>query len=77
MLTSEQIRAARALLGWPARELAQRAGVHVATVQRMERARGALHGTVASLTRIERALTAAGIEFIEDDAGVGVRLRQT
>ncbi len=40
MLTSQQIRAARGLLRWSARELAERAGVHLSTVQRMERSDG-------------------------------------
>ena len=37
MLTSDQIRLARALLRWSARELAQKSGVHITTVQRIER----------------------------------------
>ncbi len=36
MLTSDQIRAARALLRWSARELAARSSVHLTTIQRME-----------------------------------------
>ena len=63
MLTSEQIRAGRAFLGWSAKELAERAGVHMTTVQRIERRQGPLRAKVDSLHKIEEALEAAGIEF--------------
>ncbi len=76
MLTPNQIRAARALLGWSARELSVRAGVHVATVQRMERGQGHVRGNVESLRKVERALEAAGIEFLAGSAGLGVRLKR-
>ena len=76
MLTSDHIRAARALLRWSARELAQTAGVHTATVRRMERADGALRVTVDSLRKVQGALEAAGVEFLPDNGGPGVRLRQ-
>ena len=75
MLTSHQIRAARGLLRWSARELAQRAGVHVATVQRMERCEGPVQGTVESLRKVQHALEAAGVEFLGDNGGPGLRLR--
>ncbi len=75
MLTSEHIRAARGLLRWPARELAQRAGVHIATVQRMERCEGPVQGTVESLRKVQQALQAAGVEFLGENGGPGVRLK--
>lgn len=37
MLESSQIRAARALLGWHQEELARRAQIGLATIQRVER----------------------------------------
>jgi transcriptional regulator with XRE-family HTH domain len=40
MITSCQIRAARALINWSARELAEKSKVGVATVRRMELADG-------------------------------------
>jgi transcriptional regulator with XRE-family HTH domain len=64
MLTAEQIRAARALLGWSARELAERAGVHLTTVQRIERSEREIHTTVRTLGKVQRTLEGAGIEFI-------------
>ncbi len=76
MLTSQQIRAARGLLRWSARELAERAGVHLATVQRMERADGAVGGTAKTVAKVERALEAEGVDFLSDNGGAGVRLKQ-
>ena len=75
MLISEQIRAARALLGWSARELADRAGLHITTVQRMEAGRGPVNGNIRSIRRLQEALEAAGAQFIDDDREPGVRLR--
>ncbi len=63
MLTSHQIRAARALLRWSARQLAQKSGVHVTTVQRMLRGNGPAGGTVKTPTKIQNALEDAGTEF--------------
>ena len=74
MLTSSQLRAARALLHWPARELAQRADVHIATVQRMESGNGLVRGTVQTLAKIQDALEDAGVEFTSDNDYPGVRL---
>lgn len=81
MITSAQMRAARALLGIDQKTLAEKAGVSVPTVQRMEASQGNVRGVVESLTRIVEALNQAGIELIGDNAvsaqgGRGVRLRQ-
>ncbi len=46
---SDRIRLARALLRWSASQLAEKAGVHVTTVQRMLRGKGPLGGTVKTL----------------------------
>ena len=76
MMTADQIRAARAMLRWSARELAERSSVHLSTVQRVELSRGILRGRIATLQRVQAALEAAGIEFIDQkDSGPGVRLR--
>ncbi len=76
MLTSQQIRAARGLLRWSARELAERAGVHLATVQRMERTDGTVGGTARTVAKVERALEAEGVDFLADNGGTGVRLKK-
>ncbi len=51
MLSSDRIRATRALLRWSARQLAEKAGVHITTVQRMEGGDGPVGGTVQTLPR--------------------------
>ncbi len=76
MLTAQLIRAARSLLRWSARELAERAGVHLATVQRMERSDGTVRGTARTVANVERALEAEGIQFLPDNGGPGVRLKK-
>ncbi len=76
MLTSHQIRAARGLLRWSARDLAERAGIHLATIQRMEGCDGMVRSTVQTLSKVQRALEAAGVEFLDDNGGTGVRLKK-
>ncbi len=76
MLTPDQICGARGLLRWSARELAERAGVHLATVQRMERSDGTIRGTARTVAKVERALEAEGVDFLSDNGGAGVRLKQ-
>jgi transcriptional regulator with XRE-family HTH domain len=78
MLTSEQVRAARALLRWDQSVLAERAGVSVETIKRLERMDGPLLETRSStLVAIERALETAGVVFIaENGDGPGARLKK-
>jgi transcriptional regulator with XRE-family HTH domain len=73
MITSCQIRAARALINWSARELAVKSGVGVATVRRMELAEGIPSSNAQNLELVKRALELLGVEFIgtpEDRPGV-------
>ena len=73
MVTSAQIRAARGLLNWTVRDLAERAGVHRNTVTRSETdATGPGHATAS----IRAALEAAGVIFLENGEGPGVKLRK-
>lgn len=79
MITSAQLRAARALLGIDQRQLADMAGVSLPTIQRMEASDGIVRGVVETLMKVVGALEAAGIELIGDNApsggkGRGVRL---
>jgi transcriptional regulator with XRE-family HTH domain len=78
MLTSEQIRAARALLGWKQEELARKAGIGLATIQRLERGRGPLMAHVSTALKIEEAFNRAGVILIANDieGGLGVRFRK-
>ena len=75
MITSNQIRAARALLGWSGAELSRRSGIGSATIQRIEVMEGVPSGRISSLIAIKTALEIAGIEFIgSPDDRPGVRL---
>jgi transcriptional regulator with XRE-family HTH domain len=79
MITSGQLRAARALLSIDQRKLAELAGLSVPTIQRMEASDGVIRGNVDSLTKLIGALQAAGIELIGEGMhsqgrGRGVRL---
>ena len=81
MITSAQLRAARALLGLDQRELAQRCTLSLPTIQRMEASDGVIRGNVDSLMKLVNALDTAGIELIGDNAtsssgGRGVRLKE-
>lgn len=64
MITAEQIRAARAALGWTAEELANSAGIVRRTIVAIEGGRGLPSANVRTLQKIKLALEAAGIEFI-------------
>jgi transcriptional regulator with XRE-family HTH domain len=75
MLTSDQIRAARALVRWSAQDLAEKAGVGISTVQRMENAFGVPSASGKNLAAVQRALESAGVVFISaNGGGAGVRL---
>ena len=75
MITSDQIRAGRALLRWSADDLAMAAKVGVATVRRFESVAGVPSGQVRIVESLRRALEDAGVEFIgSPDSGPGVRL---
>jgi len=79
LITSDQIRAARALLKWSADDLAVSAGVGVATVRRFEAVGGIPSGQIRVLEAVKKSLEDAGIEFIgtpEDRPGVRFAKRQ-
>ena len=76
MITPAQCRAARGLLNWTQRELADQAGVGIVTVRQFEAAMN--EPRRATLDVIKRAFEAAGIEFITpDEGGVALRLRSS
>lgn len=81
MITAAQMRAARALAGLDQRQLAERSGVSLPTIQRMEASEGNVRGVVDTLTKVIEALDAAGVELIGENVrsvghGRGVRLKQ-
>ena len=76
MITSGQIKAARALLGMTATKLAQLSGVAYTTIVRLESSSGVPSGQVKTLDKVQKALEKADIEFIgTPDDRPGVRLK--
>ena len=80
MITSFQMRAARALLGIDQKTLAELAGVSLPTIQRMEASTGNVRGVVETLIKVVEAFERAGVELIGEQArseggGRGVRLK--
>ena len=75
VLTSEHIRAARALLRWEQKDLAAQSEVSLPTIKRLETKPGPLGANAPTIAALRRALEAAGIEFTNGDAP-GVRLRK-
>ena len=75
MLTAEQIKMARAALGWSVSDLANHSSVGARTIHRLESEGGLAVATQANIKLIVTTLEAAGIEFIgAPDEGPGVRL---
>ena len=81
MITSFQMRAARALLGIDQKTLAELARVSLPTIQRMEASTGNVRGVVETLIKVVEAFDRAGVELIgeqarSDSGGRGVRLKE-
>lgn len=75
-LTSEQVRAARALLRWEQSKLSEASGISTPTIKRLESKSGPLAAQGRTIDDLQRALEAAGVVFIEQNGGgPGVRLR--
>lgn len=80
-MTSDQLKAARALLGWSKMQLGLRSDTSVYVVTKFERT-----GRVALVQRrpdltdpivaVCATLEAAGVEFVSENGGAGVRLRK-
>jgi ribosome-binding protein aMBF1 (putative translation factor) len=73
MITSRQVRAARALLNWKQEMLAEKALVALTALKRLESERG-LPVHEGTRDQVRRALEGAGILFVESDRGRGVML---
>jgi DNA-binding transcriptional regulator YiaG len=77
LITTRQVKAARALLGWSQSDLAHRSGVSEPTIARLESAEGELGGREGTGEKIRKSIEAAGIQFIDENGGgPGVRLRK-
>jgi DNA-binding XRE family transcriptional regulator len=73
MITSRQVRAARALLGWTQETLAEKAIIALTALKRLE---SESYKPVNDNTRYQvmKALEVAGIVFLDSDRGQGVLL---
>jgi predicted transcriptional regulator len=76
-VTTRQIKAARALLGWSQGDLARYSSVSEPTIARLESIDGQIAGRPNTAEKIKTAIEKAGIEFIQENGGgAGVRLRK-
>ena len=77
MISSRQINAARALLGWKGQDLADKSGVGVATLRRYEAQDGIPNANKFVIKAIKTCLEEAGIIFSGDPlTDPGVKLRK-
>ena len=78
MITSAQIRAARALLDWSRQILSERSGIGISALMRLESADGIPSGNIKTFESVQKAFEQAGIEFIgTPEEGPGVRLKKS
>lgn len=71
MITIEQMKAARSLIGWKQSDLAKSSGISLAAINNIER--GSSSPRAATMALIEQTFQRAGVDFID---GPGVRIRQ-
>jgi transcriptional regulator with XRE-family HTH domain len=77
LITSDQIRAARSLLRWTGKELADKSGVGFSTLMRLETEEGVPSAQAKTLESLRKAFEEAGVEFIgSPDSQAGVRWRK-
>ncbi len=77
VLTSVQIRVARTLLRWSARELAEHASLNISTIKRMEHWETIPGVRDETVQKAQAALEAAGIKFTKRENGdPGVRFHE-
>ncbi len=78
MISSRQIKAARALLGWKGQDLADKSGVGVATLRRYEAQDGMPNANKFVIKAIKTCLEEEGIIFSGDPlTDPGVKLRKS
>ena len=70
MITSLQVRMARAALGWGVRELATHSGLSTETITRVDQAPAEI--TTKTWAALQRAFEEAGIEFLSDTDSVAL-----
>jgi transcriptional regulator with XRE-family HTH domain len=75
-LTSEMVRAARALLRWGQEDLAKATRLSLPTVKRIEKDPGPIPGRRETAAAIESAFARAGVEFLFDRGEGVIRLKK-
>ena len=76
MITSDQIRAARALLRWSGKDLAEKSGIGFSTLMKMESDPGVPNSNFKTFNALKKAFEEAGVEFIgTPEGGAGVKWR--
>jgi predicted transcriptional regulator len=70
---TQQIKAARSLIGWQQHQLASNAGVAISTIRRLEGLGGPIGAHFETVEKIRKAFENAGIEFMSEP-GPGVYL---
>jgi transcriptional regulator with XRE-family HTH domain len=77
MITSAQIRAARGLLNWSRKDLAEKSGVSFSSMMRLESFDGVPSSNVKTLDALKKAFEEAGVEFTgSPDSQAGVRWKK-
>ncbi len=77
MVTTRQIKAARALLAWSQADLAEKSKISEPTIARLESVDGELGGRQITAQKIRATLEGAGIVFLQpSDGGPGVQLKK-
>jgi transcriptional regulator with XRE-family HTH domain len=77
LITSDQIRAARALLRWSGKDLAERSGIGFSTLMKMESDPGVPNSNFKTFDALKKAFEEAGVEFTgTPDSQAGVRWRK-
>lgn len=74
-ISSEQVRAARALLRWEQRDLAEASKVSLPSIKRLETTPGTLAAQERTVEAIRAAIEAAGVEFTNGEQA-GVRMKK-
>jgi predicted transcriptional regulator len=74
LITSEQLRAARAMVRMEQTRLADRSGVSVETIKRLEARHGKLNAKSDTVGRLQAALESEGVAFSSDPNRPGVYL---
>jgi len=64
MIDAEQLRAARGLLDWKTSDLAEKTGLTVNAINKIER--GTVHGRRDTMENIQKVFEDAGLEFLPD-----------